>query len=101
MTGISLTTWAAIAEIVGAGSIITGLLVGWFQLRNFRVLQRDAVAINLAQTVYSRELASAIGKLQSVPDGISLEEMRALGDQAQKRKSTSEPAHILHRDWQE
>lgn len=171
MTGISLTTWAAIAEIVGAGSIITGLLVGWFQLRNFRVQQRDAVAINLAQTFYSRDLASAIGKLQSVPDGISLEEMRALGDdyitaaitvvtafetmgllvfkriapldlvldlaggivavmnvklrhwqqdiraeqeqpswgewfewlgdQALKRKSDSEPAHILHRDWTE
>jgi hypothetical protein len=24
-----------------------------------------------------------------------------LGDQAQKRKSNSEPAHILHRDWKE
>ncbi|MEP1472800.1 MAG: hypothetical protein ABJK20_08050 [Halieaceae bacterium] len=171
MTGISLSTWAAIAEIVGAGSIITGLIVGWFQLRNFRVQQRDAVAINLAQTFYSRDLARALGKLQSLPDDITLEEMRALGDdyiaaaitvvtsfetmgllvfkriapldlvldlaggivavmsiklrrwqqdlreeqsqpswgewfewlgdQAQKHKTDSEPAHILYRDWEE
>ena len=80
MPELSLSTWASIAEIVGAGSIITGLLVGWFQLRNFRVQQRNAVAINLAQTFYSRDLAHAIGMMQSVPDGVTLEEMRALGD---------------------
>jgi hypothetical protein len=81
MTGFSLTTWAALAEIIGAGSIVTGLLVGWFQLRNFRVQQRNAVAINLAQTFYSRDLARSIGLMQSVPVGISLEEMRALGQE--------------------
>ncbi len=80
MPELSLSTWASIAEIVGAGSIITGLLVGWFQLRNFRLQQRNAVAINLAQTFYSRDLAHAIGMMQSVPDGVTLEEMRALGD---------------------
>ncbi len=81
MTGFSLTTWAAIAEIIGAGSIVTGLIVGWFQLRNFRVQQRDAVAINLAQTFYSQDLARSIGLIQTVPTGITLEEMRALGDE--------------------
>jgi hypothetical protein len=169
MTGLSLTTWAALAEIIGAGSIVTGLVVGWFQLRNFRVQQRNVVAINLAQTFYSRDLARSISLIQSIPAGISLEEMRALGqeyesaaitivtsfetmgllvfkriapldlvldlaggivlvmsfklqrwqadlraeqnqpswgewfewlsDQAEKHKTVTEPAHILHKDW--
>ena len=79
MTEVALTTWAAYADIIGAGTIVTGLLVGWFQLRNFRLQQRNAVAINLAQTFYSKDLARSIGLIQSVPAGISLEEMRALG----------------------
>ena len=59
MTDIPLSTWAAIAEVIGAGSIITGLIVGLFQVRQFRIQQRDAVAINLAQTFYSPDLAQA------------------------------------------
>lgn len=83
MTGISLATWANIAEIIGAGSIITGLIVGWVQIRHLRAQQRDAVAINLAQTFYSRDLAQSIGLLQSLPDGITLAQMRELGPQYQ------------------
>ena len=49
MPDFTLSTTAMWAEIIGAGSIITGLIVGWFQLRNFRIQQRDVVAINLAQ----------------------------------------------------
>ena len=83
MTGISLDTWASIAEIIGAGSIVTGLIVGWVQIRHLRSQQRDAVAINLAQTFYSRDLAQSIGLLQSLPDGITLAQMRELGPQYQ------------------
>jgi hypothetical protein len=79
MTDIPLSTWAALAEVIGAGSIITGLVVGLFQIRQFRIQQRDAVAINLAQTFYSPDLAQAIGLLQNLPDGISLAEIRARG----------------------
>jgi hypothetical protein len=79
MSEVSLSTWANLAEIIGAGSIITGLIFGWFQIRHFRAQQRDAVAINLMQTFYSEDLAQAIALLQPLPDGISLEEMRAEG----------------------
>ena len=75
----SLDTWANIADLVSAGSIITGLTVGWIQIRHLRRQQRDAVAINLAQTFYSHDLAQSLALLQSVPDGISLAEVRALG----------------------
>ena len=50
-----------------------------FQIRQFRIQQRDAVAINLAQTFYSPDLSRAISLIQDVPDGVSLEELRAMG----------------------
>ena len=79
MNAMSLSTLANLAEIIGAGSIITGLLFGWFQIRHFRTQQRNAVAINLMQTFYNQELAQAFALLQPLPDGISLEELRAEG----------------------
>ena len=80
MSEISLATWANIAELIGAGSIVTGLIVGWIQLRHLRRQQRDVVAINLAQTFYSRDLARSIALLQHLPDGISLAQLRERGD---------------------
>jgi len=80
MGEFTLSTWGNIAEIIGAGSIVTGLIVGWVQIRHLRNQQRDAVAINLAQTFYSRDLAHAIAILQSLPDGITLAQMRERGE---------------------
>lgn len=80
MPDFTLATWANIADIIGACSIVTGLTVGWIQIRHLRRQQHDAVAINLAQTFYSHELARAIALLQPLPDGISLAQMRALGE---------------------
>ncbi|MEM7543037.1 MAG: hypothetical protein AAF384_15840 [Pseudomonadota bacterium] len=80
MADLSLGTLANLAEIIGAGSIVTGLVFGWFQIRYFKVQQRDVVAINLAQTFYNQDLARALTLLQAVPDGVTLEELRQLGD---------------------
>ena len=54
MNATSPSTLANLAEIIGAGSIITGLLFGWFQIRHIRMQQRNAVAINLMQTFTTR-----------------------------------------------
>jgi hypothetical protein len=80
MNEMSLATWGNIAELIGAGSIVTGLIVGWVQIRHLRRQQRDVVAINLAQTFYSRDLARSIALLQQLPDGISLAQVREKGD---------------------
>jgi hypothetical protein len=79
MGNLSLTTLASLAEIVGACSILTGLVFGLFQIRQYRAQQRDAIAINLSQTFYSRDLARAITMMQRVPDGSSRADIRALG----------------------
>ncbi len=88
MGDLSLSTIANIAEIIGAGSIITGLIFGWFQIRHFRAQQRDAVAINLMQTFYSDDLAEAIALLQPLPDGIRLDELRSMGNEYVKAAIT-------------
>lgn len=79
MTELSLSTLANIAEIVGASTIVTGLVFGLVQLRHHRIQQRDAMAQSLTQTFYSRDLAAAIALLQTLPDGISLVELRSKG----------------------
>jgi hypothetical protein len=81
MTEFSLGTWANIADIIGAGSILTGLLFGLFQLRHYRSQQRDAIATNLTQTFYSKDLAQALTLLKDIPDGIGLEALRERGPQ--------------------
>jgi len=88
MGDIPLSTWANFAEIIGAGSIVTGLLFGWFQIRHFRVQQRNEVAITLAQTFYSRDLAQAIALLQDLPNDVSLLEMRGKGPEYQRAAIT-------------
>jgi hypothetical protein len=80
MNELTLASWGNIADIIGASSIVTGLIVGWIQIRHLRSQQRDAVAINLAQTFYSRDLARAISLLQPLPDGISLAQLRDMGE---------------------
>ena len=78
---MDLSTIANLAEIIGAGSILTGLIFGWFQINQYKNQQRDAVATNLAQTFYKPELAQAITLIQQLPEGISLDELREMGDE--------------------
>ncbi len=81
MSSISLNDFAAYAEIIGAGSIITGLIIGGLQIRAYRSQQRDRVATNLMQTFYSPEFAKALILLHQLPDGASTEDMRQMGPQ--------------------
>lgn len=88
MSELSLSSIANVAEIIGAITIITGLVFGCIQIRYFRIQQRDAVAINLMQTFYNRDLTQAFALLQSIPDGISLEELQARGTEYVKAAIT-------------
>ena len=88
MTNLSLDTLANLAEIIGAGSIVTGLVFGLFQLRHHRVQQRDAIAQSLTQTFYNRDLAAAIALLHTLPDGVSLSEIRQRGKEYEEAAVT-------------
>ena len=73
MTGLTLNQMAAIAEIIGACTILTGLLFGAYQIRAHRIQQRNAVATSLAKTFYSPEFAKAVLLLHKLPDGADAE----------------------------
>ncbi len=79
---------ANIAEIIGAGTIVTGVVFGWIQMRHYRAEQRNAVVSDLTRTFYSRDLAQALSLLQGVPDGISLDELRARGHEYEEAAVT-------------
>lgn len=79
MTGLTLEQIASFAEIFGSLTIVTGIIFAFFQIRMYRTLQRDRIAINLMQTFYHPEFGRAITLLQDVPDGISAEDFHALG----------------------
>ena len=88
MTPESLSTLANVAEVIGAGTIVTGAVFGLVQLRHFRIQQRNTVAQSLAQTFYNRDLANAIALIQKVPDGVSLAELRARGPEYEEAAIT-------------
>lgn len=79
MTGLTLNELAAFAEIIGACTIITGLAFGSFQIRLHRIEQRNAIALNVAQTFNNSEFARAINLLHELPDGASAEELSSRG----------------------
>jgi hypothetical protein len=79
MNNVLLQTVAAYAEILGAMTIVTGFVLGWFQIRFYRSQQRDRVAINLVQTFYNPEFSRAVTLVQGLPDHVSAQELRARG----------------------
>ena len=79
MDGFDLEKIAALAEIVGVVTIVSGLIFGVFQLRAHRAQQRSAVATSLAKTFYNTEFARAALLLHQLPDGAGADELRAKG----------------------
>ena len=79
MTGLSLETMAAIAEIVGMITVLTGLIFGMVQIRAHRTNQRSVVATSLAKTFYDEAFARALVLLQNLPDGASAEQIEQAG----------------------
>ena len=79
MNNTILQTVAAYAEILGAMTIVTGFILGWFQIRFYRSQQRDRVAINLVQTFYNPEFSRAVTLVQQLPDHVTAEDLTSRG----------------------
>ena len=47
----SLQTIANLADIIGAGTIVTGLIFGVFQIREYKKRRLNAVAADLMRTL--------------------------------------------------
>lgn len=88
MPSVTLDLLANLAEIIGASTIVTGLVFGLVQLRHYRIEQRNSIAQSLMQTFYNRDLANAIALLQNVPDGISRADLKARGQEYEEAAVT-------------
>ena len=64
MGELTLEKFAAIAEVIGMLTIVSGLIFGIFQLRAHRMQQRNIVASGLAKTFYNPEFAKALVLLE-------------------------------------
>ena len=79
MSEWNLQIVANIAQIVGAGTIITALVFGSFQIREYRKRRENAVAVELMRSFYSPDFARAMSLVRLLPDAVSAEDLRARG----------------------
>jgi len=78
---MTLEALSNLAQVIGAIAVVAGIAFGWYQVRQFRGQQRDAIAAEICRTFYSRDLAKAVHLLYSLPDGISAADLRAKGSE--------------------
>ena len=79
-----LATLANIAEILGALTIVGGVVFAVVQIREFRTQRRQAVAVELIRSFHSPEFAHAVNLIRELPDGVSAEELRSRGPEYER-----------------
>ena len=76
---ISLETIANIAQIIGAGTIITAVIFGSFQIREYRKRRENMVAAELMRSFLSSDFARAVSLVRTLPKAISANDLRSRG----------------------
>lgn len=76
-----ITDIANIAQIASAVTIISAILIGSFELAEFRKQRRNTAAAEIMRTFYSPELAHAVWLIRGLPDDIAAEELRGKGNE--------------------
>jgi hypothetical protein len=74
-----LNTIANVSEIVGGLAIVIGGIFAVVQLQEFREQRRQAVALELLRAFSDPELANAVNLMQTLPDGVSADQLRSKG----------------------
>ena len=81
---MDLGTISSISQIIGTVTIVGGTVFGLVQLWEMKKQRRDAVAGELMRSFMDAHLADAITVLRGLPDGVSAEELRRAGPEAEK-----------------
>ena len=81
---MNLETIADISQIASAATIVGGIVFGLMQISEYRKQRRDAVAAELMRAFMTPELANAIAIIRALPDGVSAEELRRSGPEAER-----------------
>lgn len=81
MNEISLQSVAYAAQIIGAGTFVTAVIFGCFQIVEFRKRRLNMVAADLMRSFYNRDLAHAVALIRMLPDGVSAGQLRERGQE--------------------
>jgi hypothetical protein len=79
-----LDTLANLAQVLGAIAVLTAIVFGLAQIRQFRQQRRDALAVELMRSIQDAEFTRSLRILLSLPDQISAAEFRARGEQLEE-----------------
>ena len=79
-----LATLANLAEILGAFTIVVGVVFAVVQIREYRTQRREAVAVELIRSFHDPQLAHSVNLIRELPDGVSAEELRSRGPEYEK-----------------
>jgi hypothetical protein len=77
---MDLITIVQIARIVGSVVVISGVVFGVVQIRQYQQQRRDVAAVQLVNSFQSPDFNKALRKVWSLPDATSITELRKLGD---------------------
>jgi len=81
---MNLDTLASISQVASTVTIVGGTVFGLIQLSEYRKQRRESVAGELMRTFMSPDLADAVMILRRLPDGVSAEELRLAGAEAER-----------------
>lgn len=81
---MNLETLSSLSQIIGTATIVGGMIFGLVQLSEIKKQRRDAVAGDLMRTFMNPDLANALTIIRGLPDGVSADELRRAGPEAEK-----------------
>jgi hypothetical protein len=81
---MDIETVSSLSQIVGSVTIVGGTVFGLIQLAEFKKQRRDSVAGELMRTFMAADLARAISIIRGLPDGVSADELRRAGPEAER-----------------
>jgi len=80
---MNLTDFADLAQVVGAATVVGGTIFGLVQFFEYKKQRQEAVAGEVMRTFIGPELARALTILRGMPDGVSAEQLRQEGFEAE------------------
>jgi hypothetical protein len=79
LVSVNLETFANIAEIIGAGSIVSAVIFGSFQIREYRKRREVIVTAELMRSFYGPDFARAVSLVRTLPDSTTASDLRSRG----------------------
>ena len=78
-----LDTLANVAQVLGAIAVLTAIIFGIAQIRQFRQQRSDALAVELMRSIQDAEFTRSLRVLLTLPPQISADDFRRLGPEVE------------------